>query len=105
MRTSELVIQLLLASALGLPTLILLGYVGLRQFKLFLTVVSEISSSQSGLPAPLKHCKGFIIIKCWRLHKAGRKTMAQLCTDFHKFADVAKVNSNLEQSFGYALDP
>ena len=57
MRNSELAIQLLVASAIGLPVLVLLGYVGLRQFRLLLTVVNELSASRSHLPAFLRPCK------------------------------------------------
>ena len=62
MRNSELAIQLLVASAVGLPVLVLLGYVGLRQFKLLLTVVSELSASRSRIPAFLRPCEAWLSI-------------------------------------------
>lgn len=57
MRSSELGIQLLLAAALGLPILVLLGYVGLRQFRLFLFFINELSAPRTGLPSFLRPCK------------------------------------------------
>jgi membrane-bound metal-dependent hydrolase YbcI (DUF457 family) len=54
MSVSEVLIQLILASALGVPLLVFLGFVGLRQFKLILTILSELSSPRGSLPAIIR---------------------------------------------------
>jgi len=56
MSVSEVLIQLILASALGVPLLVFLGFVGLRQFKLILTILSELSSPRGSLPAIIRPC-------------------------------------------------
>ena len=52
----EIFIQLILIVSFGVPVLVLLGFVGLMQFRNLLLLLSQVSAPRGGLPKAIRPC-------------------------------------------------
>ena len=52
----EIIIQLIAIVSLGVPALVLLGFLGLMQFRNLLLLLSQFSAPRGGLPKAIRPC-------------------------------------------------
>ena len=103
----EIVIQLVAIVSLGVPALVLLGFLGLMQFRNLLLLLSQFSGPRGGLPKAIRPCTF--------LHTLASRTSTRrqimccgatltfwLFLSFQFSADVHGFSANLESAFGYS---